>query len=272
MISKSLLPFSFIKHWSGYRVGDCPSITQPTSQCVTSQAGTFCPFRHWQRFSVVANDSVVGSISCLLYRQCPTAIARLVVAICIWKTINGMSWGRSRPHVGNKHLERFQPSFANLNAATTIPFVAVCLIVVTSIFHTRPYTEFRRACFAVFETSGATSAAFYRLCSQMKSANFVQISTRTLTPPFVPVAFFCFLASTGIADNLEQPAFESGQVLKQTVCWDRNEFNHDGFLRQGTVVNRAITGYIPAMARFILTKPSILCNLSIKHAKRSQCR
>jgi hypothetical protein len=94
---------------------------QPYSYPAVRLVVNSTPFGEADFAAFVWNFDRSSFISGLCKNVSPPAIARFVIFIVV-DAINRCS-RRSRPHVGEKRFKRVNPSLANGNPATTVPFV-----------------------------------------------------------------------------------------------------------------------------------------------------
>lgn len=81
--------------------------------------------------------SASATITCLLKRCRPSTVGRFVIAIVV-DAINGMNFRWLWPHIGQKSTEVVLPSFANMNAASTIVLKLRMASIETSRFDVSP--------------------------------------------------------------------------------------------------------------------------------------
>jgi hypothetical protein len=82
-------------------------------------------------------ETVLMTICGLLFRRCPTAIARFVVPVIVREAIKRMFKGRSLAHVCQE-IRKATPSLAGRNAAPAIVFVPGIIGVEAPILHASP--------------------------------------------------------------------------------------------------------------------------------------
>jgi len=79
----------------------------------------------------------LSSISRLLQPSRPSAIARLIIPIVVWESINRMRQTRSTAHVQEKRL-KIVPSFTDSNTTTSVIFPRLMFWISASFSHCRP--------------------------------------------------------------------------------------------------------------------------------------
>lgn len=132
-------------------VVDGPAFCEPHADCTSTDAGKLSPHTQWVRRSVMGNHVVFSGISSLLKSRCPAAIARFIVAVIVGVSVQGVSAGWARPHVGQEVLEAIcrPPSAAHANAATSVIGVSSRPLIVASPTDTFPNPMLARAAFAM---------------------------------------------------------------------------------------------------------------------------
>lgn len=108
-------------------------------------AGLFGPIVENLPFAVERNPAVVPKVSELLLASCPAAVARLIIAVVVWVSIQCVLWAWSPAHIHQKCFEGFSPSFADFNAPTTIivpMFSTIQIPVVAPPIHNYPRSVF----------------------------------------------------------------------------------------------------------------------------------
>lgn len=102
------------------------------------------PFDHRKHLIAEPQEVIRPSVATLLCCRCPSHVARLVVAVIVGVTINGMLWAWSRPDVGQERRKIVSPLVADRNAAPSVVSIAGESLIEASVKHALPSTEFRR--------------------------------------------------------------------------------------------------------------------------------
>lgn len=99
------------------------------------------PFNDAERDAIYRNKLVLRFVARLHYVRCPHTIGRLVVSVVVL-TFNGVFPRWPRPHVFIE-IQKFLPSLANFNAASSISRKFRIVGVVASLMHLTPSFVFR---------------------------------------------------------------------------------------------------------------------------------
>lgn len=128
---------------------DRPSTAQPHVQGVTGASRFIGPVAERLRLAVTGEHERDAGVSVLLGRRGPAAVFRGVIAIVI-NSVNGVSLGGFRPHVGIKRAEVIKPSVADLDSTPTIVGVFLAARVAASVLNRSPRVVARSVAEAVF--------------------------------------------------------------------------------------------------------------------------
>jgi len=126
-----------------------PSSRQSSMERIDINSCAITPIFLAQSFSFVCQHNIAAHVSVLLVTSSPSAIARFVIAIFVWITINAMQERWSLTHVLKKRFKRISPSIAHLNALQTIRLVIFNKRIVASLLHHAPRTVCRRRGFTM---------------------------------------------------------------------------------------------------------------------------
>lgn len=113
-----------------------PTGLQSGFQCSAFESEGFFPCGQTLRDAPKGNQAIVATISCLLHRRTPFAIARLVVSIVV-DTIDAVPWRGFIPHVVVKCFKR-KPAITYRNASPAIVWIRFTTLVVAAIEHVLP--------------------------------------------------------------------------------------------------------------------------------------
>ena len=94
-------------------------------------------------FSGSGDKDVVAAIIRLLFWSFPATILRCVITTIV-NTPKGVFKARLRPQVGIESFKRVTPAFADSNAASSIPWIALMFRIAATASHVKPRTVFRR--------------------------------------------------------------------------------------------------------------------------------
>lgn len=108
------------------------------------------PFCHAHRFSVVSKQFITALVLELLCLRCPTTIARFVVAIIVWVTIQGRAL-RTSTHVIQKTSEGRAPSFMHCDSSSPVAMVVISVRIIAPLYHSLPRLILR--CYRIYASS-----------------------------------------------------------------------------------------------------------------------
>jgi len=143
--------------------------------------------------------------ACGLFSRCsPQAILRRVRAIVI-SSLNCGEW-RTRPHIGQKVLKGYSPTFTDSNPSPAITMKADCARRIATLFHGLPRIIFAAAPSIrprgsmLLNSSSTVTAGGGFAASQVRSLRFSLSSTDTSTQPEA-----LLFSGTSLIKNSEKP-------------------------------------------------------------------
>ncbi len=122
-------------------LGDLPSLVKTPSHCRVGETESSTPFGNRQALAVELNNSARPTVLCLFVSGCPTAVARLIVAVVV-DAFNGVLGRRHVAHVGEKVLKGCCPAGANLDPPATVDFEMRASRIRASLNNALPAAEF----------------------------------------------------------------------------------------------------------------------------------
>lgn len=188
----------------------------PSPNCAVRN--TLC-FGHIDQRGYRTRKSCFGRgllVSRLRLRQCPSAVARLVVPVHV-NSVNAMGAGRAQAHVRPKSRERVEPALAHSNATPSVLRIFAVRRSVTAGLHALPRLVFGSARTAVLGESGdrqlalQASARGHSAGQQVSRVDLFFAATRTVTQP--PRTFH-FSGLRDATHNRQATEVLAGQVLQ----------------------------------------------------------
>lgn len=156
--------------------------------------------------SFLSFSSIIG----LLFGCGPTAVVRLIVAVIVRISINGMLSGGSSSHVSKECFIGFCPSCADCNSAGSIAEIILPLRTIASVFDSTPSSIFLGSIVRSFNVTLAVAfsrkaAAAFSVSSQalqVSSANCLNGSTFAPTNPKAPFNSWITMQNSQAGENL----------------------------------------------------------------------
>lgn len=139
---------------SGHRSFDRPSASKAILKAAVGDANISRPVLLAHAQTLVLNHSRVSAVSGLRSHCCPSAVARLVIAIIIY-AVNAVLWSGPTPHISKEVLET-SPSFTHFYAASGVEKVVRTGGAVAPSTHSAPDAVLGR--FLGFAVLGADAA------------------------------------------------------------------------------------------------------------------
>lgn len=169
---------------SGQRSLNGPSMFKTIAQYSLAHTDLVCPIRAAHGCAIERQYAIVAAVASLLFRGCPSAVGRLVVAVVV-DSVKCMLRGWSRPHI-SEEVVKSQPSFANGDSSPTVTVVIWGAGVLTSSKHTAPRLVFWRPFTGLpvaVSCGSAPATAFTATAFQKCSSNRLHYSTFTAAEP-----------------------------------------------------------------------------------------
>lgn len=135
--------FAYLRHSevaSGKHAFDWPASTQARLDRDALEAGSPCPIAHGLRLATKYQYAVVALVVLLLVLSSPTDVSGFVVSVGI-DSVDGVSFGRPRPHVSHEGWKGLTPFWAHCNPAPPPILVVRSLGVEASRLDTHPTQE-----------------------------------------------------------------------------------------------------------------------------------
>lgn len=181
------------------------------------------PIHNTKAYAVYFNKDVISFISGLFRWRCPAAISRFVIAIIV-NAIDGMLRRRPRSHVGVEVFKTFEPSLADVDAASPVYRKFLVLWIVAFIMQSRPSRVLGRFAHAVRQSVLVVGRV---LCGGLLLKT---TATRRVSALEIGCSHACGLAAIALAPPKSVPAswwrrgsandFEpSVSVARQVQLW-----------------------------------------------------
>lgn len=204
-----------------YGIFDAPAACKPFSNDRGTNRMLLGQISENNRLATILNNYVVGLVSGLLSWRGPAAILRLIVAVLVGVSVEGVLGAGPWTHVGIEVLERMKPPFADRDPAPAVPREGFMVAVRASGLHRSP-------------TVVLGSASLSMLCSGDDSALGFQASAALCDAANKAIAIDG-LCSAAVADAIPEVAFRvltvrearNDQSAKSRTC-QINSASHIG--------------------------------------------
>ncbi len=221
-----------------------PAVRQSPAQAAIRDSRYSRPFGQRVGFAVAHKNPVCVRVVGLFHRRCPSAIARLVVAIRI-NAIQRVLSPRTRPHVCIEVFKRLAPAGTDLNPPAAVKVILGVVGIAAPLTHGAPRTSLWRLTHAVrptrFTATASTTSRRGVLAEEPRSNDGCCLPASAATQPerIVPGVL------AYVSQHIQAAEREAGQVLSNCL---RNWYSFCSHVRtSSTNVMRGLRGVRSAL-------------------------